>query len=1075
LGRGSAGSGTTVGLLLIFAGLVAAAVTSKRRARKVVAPDNLEQADLGDTSVDADLPEPVDPDPAQIQATAAALNARTDLDLQTDLDLGADPDLQVDRDIETDAYANAGLAVGLAPPIEMELADEPELPVESDQSVDSGQNVESDADGEPHLDADAEYDTHSEIGADAGSLTVLEPPALALDDDPELGSDELSLPEAELQPAEETGLADLDQSGPITAADFERIFASVGNDEEGAPEQEPLLDLLPQEEIAPSTQSEANPSEANSTAEPTEDVDPFRWPTEDDPHPGPAPTPQQPAAGNTPPQNLDAPESFDLGELADQAPATDAPTHPAAETTTFDLGSLPSPPSTGNSFPGITDFAAEQVPVRSTPSPIHPFDDGIDDSPGPASQPNDSDNQDSTAHPLNFSPDTSQPNIEADPGPWADLPPAPETKSSSLIVPTDDDESIAAKAAKTARIDPSELATRPRPAPPVRPQNRQPQPNPTSSATMEAATAAAADAAAVEATAANDAAGAGELAELDSAVNHTGDGTNHTSDGSTDTDTGTHADTDDDNAATAKRVKKSATRPFAAKRLAEDLIDGPDPGAPLAVAATASAADNNEIKGPIAAKRTKPKLGANQNTDPSDDLPKEGGVFYGWVLVGAVFAILAITSGIGFYNASVILAAATRELNASVGSISGATGLFFAISGLTGYAFSKQMDTVDLRWFFAVGGMVGAIALVGLQWVTSVVHLYIFFAVFGVGFALAGLVPGTTLVTRWFDRRRSVALSVASTGLSFGGFAVTPISAWFIDNRGLAGASPYLAAIWIVGIVPVALLLIRSFPAEKGLLPDGATAPTADDTAPAALPATALSAGATADATALPVTAGAATDVDASSVDGMEFGTARVSRFFIALCVAYAVIFFGQVGAIAQLYNMVQERTDVSAASASIMVLAMTSVVARLIGGVVVTKISTQTFTASLAALQAAALVALALSPSVITLLLSAAFFGASVGNLLMLQPLLLAEAFGVRNYSRIYGFNQLFGTLGVAGGPLGLGLLRDSYDYEVAFIVAAGASFVGFLFIILAGPMSQVRDRWGTPQPSDQLELGLS
>ena len=46
-----------------------------------------------------------------------------------------------------------------------------------------------------------------------------------------------------------------------------------------------------------------------------------------------------------------------------------------------------------------------------------------------------------------------------------------------------------------------------------------------------------------------------------------------------------------------------------------------------------------------------------------------------------------------------------------------------------------------------------------------------------------------------------------------------------------------------------------------------------------------------------------------------------------------------------------------------------------------------------------------------------ALFFGATVGNLLMLQPLLLAEAFGVREYPRIY-LSQLLSTLGVAPGP---------------------------------------------------------
>jgi MFS family permease len=432
---------------------------------------------------------------------------------------------------------------------------------------------------------------------------------------------------------------------------------------------------------------------------------------------------------------------------------------------------------------------------------------------------------------------------------------------------------------------------------------------------------------------------------------------------------------------------------------------------------------------------------------PADVRPAPTGrVFYGWILVGAVFFVLIVSSGLGFYNASVILAAATDELDASVGAVSGATGLFFAVSGLTGFAFSKRLDSTDIRWFYVAGGAIGALALLSLRFVDTVALLYVFFALFGVGFALAGLVPSTTLVTRWFHRRRSVALSIASTGLSMGGIVLTPVSAWLIHDRGLAGASVWLALFWVVGIVPIALLFLRSRPAEKGLGPDG-DPPVQLATAAAAATA----------ATATPATASTEVPLD----EGLEFAEARRTRFFIALCFAYALVFLGQVGAIAQLFNMVRERTDVATASTSLSVLALTSVIARLIGGAVVIRVPTKPFTAFLAVVQAGGLVLLALAGSSFTLIASAAVFGISIGNLLMLQPLLLAEAFGVRNYGRIYSFNQLFGTIGVAGGPFLLGVLRDSYDYEVAFYVAAVASFGGFVFITLAGPTRKIQDLW--------------
>ena len=200
---------------------------------------------------------------------------------------------------------------------------------------------------------------------------------------------------------------------------------------------------------------------------------------------------------------------------------------------------------------------------------------------------------------------------------------------------------------------------------------------------------------------------------------------------------------------------------------------------------------------------------------------------------------------------------------------------------------------------------------------------------------------------------------------------------------------------------------------------------------------------------------------------GLTFGEARRTRFFAALCLAYAAIFLGQVGGIAQLFNMVLERADATTARTALATLAFASVVARLAGGAVVLRLPTRAFSAALAVVQAVSLVLLAVASSSTSLVLAAALFGCSIGNLLMLQPLLLAEAFGVANYGRIYGFNQLVGTVGVASGPFILGLLRDAVDYRFAFLAAALASLTGFVAIAAAGPLATVQRRWQPAQPA--------
>lgn len=401
--------------------------------------------------------------------------------------------------------------------------------------------------------------------------------------------------------------------------------------------------------------------------------------------------------------------------------------------------------------------------------------------------------------------------------------------------------------------------------------------------------------------------------------------------------------------------------------------------------------------------------------------------------MGAVFTILMVSSGLGFYNASVILSAAAKELDVPVGTVSGGTAMFFGISGVTGFLLARRMETSDIRVFYVAGGLLGAASLYGLRIVDTVAELYVFFALFGIAFALAGLVPGTTLVTRWFHEKRSVALSIASTGLSLGGIAITPIAANLIDERTMSGAGPVLALVWLVGVIPIGVLLLRSRPADKGLLPDGATEPAA----------------------------GSGESVGSVALAGASFGEAWRTRFFVMMCAAYALIFFAQVGGLAHLYNLAAERTDAGTAATALSLLALTSVIGRLIGGVVVLHTPAKSLSAGLTLFQGVSLIALANSFSELSILGSAVILGISVGNLLMLQPLLLAEAFGVAEYSRIYSFNQLFGTIGVAGGPVALGLIHDAGDYRVAFMIAGAASVLGLLCLLATGPIARAQAIW--------------
>lgn len=413
----------------------------------------------------------------------------------------------------------------------------------------------------------------------------------------------------------------------------------------------------------------------------------------------------------------------------------------------------------------------------------------------------------------------------------------------------------------------------------------------------------------------------------------------------------------------------------------------------------------------------------------SDARPEEG-FFYGWYIVAAILVVLAVGSGLGFYNLSVYLKAFVDHGGFSVASTSTATACFFVASGVAGLAVGALIERYDVRWVMTAGALICGGSMFAAAHVKTVWQLYAFYSVFGVGYSACALLPGTTLVARWFARRRSQALSIASTGLSLGGILLTPLSAKLIEQLGLAGAAPWLAMIFVFGIIPVTWLVIRPSPLAYGYGPDGD--PVLRDSRGVPLPA-----------------------------DGIDFDVAVRSRFFIFMTLTFIFGMMAQVGGIAHLFSLVAERTgsDDSAALA-LAVMAGASVVGRLVGGWALTYISSRGFVIGLTIGQGVVLILLAFAQSTASLVASSLLFGLTVGNLLMMAPLLSAEAFGLKAYGRIFSINQLCNVAGVAAGPVVMGqLYAHAGGYHAAFLAMAAASGLALILICAAGPVRALLD----------------
>ena len=395
------------------------------------------------------------------------------------------------------------------------------------------------------------------------------------------------------------------------------------------------------------------------------------------------------------------------------------------------------------------------------------------------------------------------------------------------------------------------------------------------------------------------------------------------------------------------------------------------------------------------------------------------GIFRGWFVLAGLFVTMTVTSGLGFYAQGVFLDALVVEQGFSVSVAGAGTGIFFAVSGIAGYYAGSLLSKFDVRLVMTVGSLIGAIGLALLGQVRNEAQMVLVMVVFGIGFALTSLVPSSAIVTRWFVRKRSIALSIASSGLSLGGIAISPVIATIVDADSLIYWAPRLAIAFLIGMLPAVLFLVRPAPEALGLRPDGD--PPLASGAPPPNPA------------------------------GVSFKEAVRSRYFILISVTFVIVMAAQVGAI-QHTKMTKDRIDIDTARTALMVLSGTSVVARILGGIAATKISLTGLTAALMAVQSVGIAVLAVGQSKLVILIGAVILGAAMGNLLMFHPLLLADAFGVKDYPRIYGMGQLIMILGVGSGPFLVGLIRDASSYRAAFGVLTVFAVAALIFLLAAG-----------------------
>jgi OFA family oxalate/formate antiporter-like MFS transporter len=197
-------------------------------------------------------------------------------------------------------------------------------------------------------------------------------------------------------------------------------------------------------------------------------------------------------------------------------------------------------------------------------------------------------------------------------------------------------------------------------------------------------------------------------------------------------------------------------------------------------------------------------------------------IFYGWHIAAVIFSTGFARAGFVGPLFGIFLKPMTEEFGWSRSAMTGAVTIGTIGAALVGVLAGRALDRYGPRVMFTLAGTAVALSYIGLSTVETLVMFYIYYVI---GRAVTQSALGESMlgavVSKWFVRRRGLAVSLAGMGGPLGGLVlaiglqmVIHVLDWRFAWLSLGGVG------LILMIVPPGLILRRT-PEDIGLLPDG--------------------------------------------------------------------------------------------------------------------------------------------------------------------------------------------------------------------------------------------------------------
>ncbi|MBM2805277.1 MAG: transporter [Deltaproteobacteria bacterium] len=413
-------------------------------------------------------------------------------------------------------------------------------------------------------------------------------------------------------------------------------------------------------------------------------------------------------------------------------------------------------------------------------------------------------------------------------------------------------------------------------------------------------------------------------------------------------------------------------------------------------------------------------------------------IFYGWYIVGVGFLANVASSFALASTMSIFLKPLTADLGVSRGVFSllrSGEGIIAAcIAPLVG----TLVDRYGGRWLMVIGTGIVAVGYFLLSHIDNFAQFVgIRLTLVTLGDSMMGYMVVNVIIVQWFSRYRGRALAISSMGVGFAKVCMPVVAASLIIWLGWRQTWLAFGLMTLGLLVVPALLIIRRTPEAMGLLPDGASAPVADDMA-----------------RPKKTTVGAA-QAGAQDLMWTRGDAARTTAFWL-LVITFGISSIGVTGLNLHVYSYVTDLGYSAVIAATVMSIIASMQLASPLGwGLLAEKIGARYAATLRFVIQGVGLAMAILTGNLFGLYGGFLLYGIGLGGNMVLPDILWADYFGRQSLGKIRGMGLLISHFLAAIGPPFFGFLFDiTGGYGLPFAIFGGVLVISaFLSLMLKPP----------------------